>query len=66
MDDAALHLTLGIGRSNGLNKTLQTIHTEQIYIQNTPAFEVIEHIHPEFATFMFVDPYTKNIFFHPW
>ena len=67
MDDVALHLTLGIDRSYGLYQTLQTIHTEQIYIQNTPAFEIIEYIQPGFTAFMFADPYIKNIFFsHPW
>ena len=30
----------------------QAVRAEQIYIQNAPAFEVIQHIQPEFAVFM--------------
>ena len=36
MDDAPLHLAVGIDRPDGLHKALQPVHTEQIDIQNSP------------------------------
>ena len=56
MDDAPLHLTLGIDR-----EAFQTVHTEQIDVQNSPAFEVVQHIQPEFAALMLPNPYTQNV-----
>ena len=61
MDDAPLHLAVGIDRANGLHKTLQAIHTEQIDVQNSPAFEVIQHIQPEFAALVLPNPHAQDI-----
>lgn len=61
MDDAALQTALGIHGLNSLHHPAQTIGTEQIYTQNTPAFEVVQHIQPEFAAFMLADPHAQNV-----
>ena len=58
MDDTPLHLAVGIDRSDGLYETLQAVHTEQIDVQNSPAFEIIQHIQPEFATLMLYRPFS--------
>ena len=57
MDDTPLYLAVGIDRPDGLHKPFQTIHTEQIDIQNTPAFEIIQHIQPKFAALVLPDPH---------
>ena len=62
MDDAALQAALGIHCLNRLHHTAQTVGTEQINIQNSTAFEVIQHAQPKFATLMLTDPYTQNVF----
>ena len=63
VNDTALQAALGIHRLDRLHHTAQTICTEQINIQNTPAFEVIQHAHPKFAALMLSDPDTEDIFF---
>ena len=62
MDNAPLHLAVGIDRRDGLHKACQTVHTEQIYVQNSSAFEVVQHIQPEFAALVLPNPHTKDIF----
>ena len=61
MDNAPLHLAVGIHRRDGLHEALQAIHTEQIYVQNSPAFEVVQHIQPEFAALVLPDPHTQDV-----
>ena len=62
MDDAPLHLTVRIDRPDGLHKPFQTVHTEQIDVQNSPAFEVVQHIQPEFAALVLSNPHTQDVF----
>ena len=61
MDDAPLYLAVGINSPNSFHKALQTVHAEQINIQNSPAFEVVQHIQPEFAALMFADPHAQDV-----
>ena len=61
MDDAPLHLAAGIDRPNSFHEAFQTVHTEQINIQNAPAFEVIQYIQPEFAALVFPDPDAQDV-----
>ena len=61
VDDAALQPAFGEDGLNGLHHPTQAVRAEQIYIQNTPAFEVIQHIQPEFAIFALSDPDSQNI-----
>ena len=44
VDDTPLQTALGIHRLNSLHHAAQTVGAEQINIQNTPAFEIIQHI----------------------
>ena len=44
MDDTALQTALGVHRLDGLHHTAQAIGTKQIYVQNSPGFEAIQHI----------------------
>ena len=62
MDDAPLHLAVGIDRPDGLHKPFQSVHTEQIDVQNSPAFEVVQHIQPEFAALVLSNPHTQDVF----
>ena len=61
MDNAALKAALGIDRLDGLHHAAESIGAEQIYIHNSPAFEVIQHIQPKFAALVFTDPHAENI-----
>ena len=61
MDDTPLQTALGIDRPDGLHHAAQTVSAEQIHIQNTPAFEVIQHIQPKFAALMRSDPDDQDI-----
>lgn len=63
MDDAPLQTALGVHRFDGLHHAAQTVGAEQINIQNTPAFEVIQHIQPKFAALMLADPDAQDVFF---
>ena len=62
MDNAALQTALGIHRLGSLYHPLQTVGAKQIHIQNTPAFEVVQHIQSEFAAFMLPNPHAQNVF----
>ena len=62
MDDAALQTALGIHRTDGFHHPAQAVRAEQIYIHNSSAFEVIQHIQPEFAALMLSDPYSEDVF----
>ena len=62
VDDAPLQTTLGIHCLDRLHHTAQAIGAEQINIQNTPAFEVIQHAQPKFAALMLADPHAQNVF----
>ena len=42
MDDAALQTALRTHRLDGLHHAAQAVRAEQIYIQNSPAFELIQ------------------------
>ena len=61
MDDAALQTALGIHRTDGFHHPAQAVRAEQIYIHNSPAFEVIQHIQPEFAALMLPNPHAQNV-----
>ncbi len=61
MDDAALQTALGIHCLNGLHHAAQAVRAEQIYIQNSPAFEVIQHIQPKFAVLMLPNPDSQDV-----
>ena len=61
MDDAPLQTAPGIHCLDGFHHTAQPIGAEQIYIQNAPAFEVIQHIQPKFAALVLADPDTQNV-----
>lgn len=56
MDDAALQPAFREDGLDSLHHPTQAVRAEQIYIQNSPAFEVIQHIQPEFAVFVLSDP----------
>ena len=56
MHDAPLQTGVGIDCLNCLRHSAQTIRTEQVNVHNTPAFEVIQHIQPEFAGLMLPNP----------
>ena len=62
MDDAALQTALGIHRTDGFHHPAQAVRAEQIYIHNSSAFEVIQHIQPEFTALMLSDPYSEDVF----
>ena len=47
--------------TDGFHHPAQAVRAEQIYIQNSPAFEVIQHIQPEFAALMLSDPYSEDV-----
>ena len=61
MDDAPLYLAVGINSPNSFHEAFQTVHTEQINIQNSPAFELIQHIQPEFAALVLPNPNAQDI-----
>ena len=61
MDDAALQPTFREDGLDSLYHPTQAVRAEQIYIQNAPAFEVIQHIQPEFAVLVLSDPDAQNI-----
>ena len=61
MDDAALQPTFWEDGLNSLHHPTQAVRAEQIYIQNAPAFEIIQHIQPEFAVFMLSDPDSQDV-----
>ena len=62
MDDTPLQTALGIYRLDGLHHAAESIGAKQINIHNTPTFEVIQHIQPEFAALMLTDPHAENVF----
>ena len=61
VDDAPLQTALGIDRPDGLHHAAQTVSAKQIHIQNTPAFEVIQHIQPKFAALMRPNPDPQDV-----
>ena len=62
MHNAALQPALREHRFNGLEHPAETIGVKQINILYAPAFEVIQHIQPEYAALMLPDPDIKNVF----
>ena len=61
MDDAALQPAFREDGLDSLHHPTQAVCAKQIYIQNAPAFEVIQHIQPEFAVFMLSDPDAQDV-----
>ena len=61
VDNAALQTALGIDSLDGLHHTAQAVGAEQINIHNPPAFEVIQHIQPEFAALVLADPHAQDV-----
>ena len=62
MNDAALQAALGIHCLDRLHHAAKTVGTEQVNVQNTPAFEVIQHAQPKFAALMLPNPHAQNVF----
>ena len=52
VDDTPLQSALGIHRLDCLHYAAKTVGAEQVNVQNTPAFEVIQHTQPKFAAFI--------------
>ena len=61
LSHAVLQPAFGEDGLDSLHHPTQAIRAEQIYIQNAPAFEVIQHIQPEFAVFVLSNPDSQNV-----
>lgn len=62
MDDSSLQTAVGIHYLNNLHHAVKTIRAKQLYIQNAPAFEFIQHIHPRFIALMLSEPDAEDVF----
>ena len=62
VNNATLQPALGIYCLDCLHHATKAVGTEQINIQNAPAFEVIQHTQPKFTALMLADPDTEDIF----
>jgi hypothetical protein len=64
MDDAELHLGLGIHRLNGLGKAVETITAGNQNILEATIFKVREDFEPEFRPFRLglANPETQEVF----